>query len=64
MIKFFLYIKDKIRMIKYVYKANKRMEAYFKALDKDRIQKAKEREKAFIFPEGKDIFEDIKAMND
>ena len=51
-------------MLKYIYKKNKIIDAYFKALDIDHIQKAKEREKAFVFPEGKDIFEDIKAMND
>ena len=51
-------------MIIYGYKATKRIKKYLKALEEDSIQKAKEREKAFVFPEGKDIFEDIKAMND
>ena len=64
MIKFFRYVKDEIRMIIYGYKATKRIKKYLKALEEDSIQKAKEREKAFVFPEGKDIFEDIKAMND
>lgn len=60
MIKFF----RKIRKIIYGYKAAKRISKYLKAIEEDRMRKAKEREKALVFPEGKDPFEEIKAIND
>lgn len=63
MIKFFQYVKDRIRMLKYIYKKNKIIDAYFKELEED-IKKAEKREKAFNLPEGKDIFEIIKTESD
>lgn len=61
---FFRYKKDKIRMLKYIHKKNKIIDAYFYELEADAhgikkpredIKKIEELEKDFILPESKTL---------